>query len=387
MSEKFKASFMWLFHILCISLLIYTSTLLVLRYLKNEDYSKLSYKKFNESPEDLYPEFTVCFNKGVNKLYKNNYLKAHFSGNFVKYHNFLNGKLNRVKNNQYLANITNVDFDNATLGMNDLIPYYKATFSGNYTMTNSRKFFNKTYQIPGQICFSRHASMFRQDKILFKEQIHVNLSLSSVRIYVHYPKQVLRNVFGHGVALKSILTLEKANPVPSKEIQITLSQLDVIKKRPDGKIPCNLDGFDDWRFWTEVSKRINCLPSYWKTFNAVRAKLKPCVNVSQFEVIENFRTWGRDKKEEIISSIDPPCNDLRVTANVNGKGDTAKNNTLTKLALYYVTKEYLEIKNQRDFDGEMLWSSIGGFVGMFAGYGLLQVLIEGFDWVVGYMTR
>lgn len=46
-----------------------------------------------------------------------------------------------------------------------------------------------------------------------------------------------------------------------------------------------------------------------------------------------------------------------------------------------MTNEYQEIKNEKDFNFEMLWSNIGGFIGIFAGYGLLQVLLTALDFM------
>ena len=42
------------------------------------------------------------------------------------------------------------------------------------------------------------------------------------------------------------------------------------------------------------------------------------------------------------------------------------------LVVNYLEEMYQEIVNHRDFDMEMLGSSVGGFVGMFLGYSLWQ---------------
>ena len=44
-----------------------------------------------------------------------------------------------------------------------------------------------------------------------------------------------------------------------------------------------------------------------------------------------------------------------------------------KVSISYSTETYQEINNVRDYDLETLWSSIGGFIGIFIGYSLLQV--------------
>ena len=39
----------------------------------------------------------------------------------------------------------------------------------------------------------------------------------------------------------------------------------------------------------------------------------------------------------------------------------------------YLDNKYQEIVNEREFSFETFWSSVGGFVGIFMGYSLLQI--------------
>ena len=52
-----------------------------------------------------------------------------------------------------------------------------------------------------------------------------------------------------------------------------------------------------------------------------------------------------------------------------------------RLTIPYATDTFQEIRNVKDFGFETLWSSAGGFVGIFLGYSLLQIpeLFE-IDW-------
>ena len=90
--------------------------------------------------------------------------------------------------------------------------------------------------------------------------------------------------------------------------------------------------------------------------------------------------------------MEPQCNEFRASVNVKVKKNRNKNANLYKshafLEFFYATYEYQEIKHEKDFGGEDLWSGIGGFIGMFAGYGLLQVLTDGLNWaIIGMTTR
>ena len=93
MAGNVKSSFVYILHVLCLSLVIYTSAFLVFRYFKNEDSPKISYKKFNKEYEDVYPEITICFTNGVDKFYNTDYLSEQFGSDFGIYHKYITGKL------------------------------------------------------------------------------------------------------------------------------------------------------------------------------------------------------------------------------------------------------------------------------------------------------
>ena len=84
----------------------------------------------------------------------------------------------------------------------------------------------------------------------------------------------------------------------------------VIKRRPDGKIPCKTDDSDDSRFWKEIAKKIDCLPSYWKNTGAANFKLKPCVDMTQLKWVDNVTTRNRHIKDEISSLVETACNEF-----------------------------------------------------------------------------
>ena len=57
--------------------------------------------------------------------------------------------------------------------------------------------------------------------------------------------------------------------------------------------------------------------------------------------------------------------------------------TKLDITISYATETFEEITNVRDFDIESLWSSAGGFIGLFLGYSLVQVSeILNINWLV-----
>merc|ERR1719414_1000890 len=76
-------------------------------------------------------------------------------------------------------------------------------------------------------------------------------------------------------------------------------------------------------------------------------------------------------KEYVFSKYDQPCDYMEVSLGAVQHSSSYENVTL--LELQYMKQNYQEIVNIKDFELESLWSSVGGFVGIFLGYSLLRV--------------
>ena len=67
---KFSTVLFWIkifFKTFCICLALGFILKLVLKFMKDEDKPVMSFKKFNQSPIDKYPSYTICF-EGQDKL-------------------------------------------------------------------------------------------------------------------------------------------------------------------------------------------------------------------------------------------------------------------------------------------------------------------------------
>ena len=73
----------------------------------------------------------------------------------------------------------------------------------------------------------------------------------------------------------------------------------------------------------------------------------------------------------MISSHDHPCIEMYngVTYNVQDRAGFEP----SKIKIIYKEKHYQEIVYEKGFGFEMLWSGIGGFVGIFLGYSMMQL--------------
>ena len=74
---------------------------------------------------------------------------------------------------------------------------------------------------------------------------------------------------------------------------------------------------------------------------------------------------------EYLSSYDPPCVDMKTSVTYSRELTQRKNEFLLKIV--YKDNVFQEITNEKAFTFETFFSSMGGFVGIFLGYSVLQI--------------
>ena len=105
---------------------------------------------------------------------------------------------------------------------------------------------------------------------------------------------------------------------------------------------------------------------------------KRCGSTDKLSEAYDLSRFGNVKLS--LEQHDPPCEEMTVSTSV----DLQYGNDLN-MNFQYRTDQYLDIINKRDFGARNLWSSIGGFVGIFLGYSLLQlpeVLVSKINWIL-----
>ena len=99
-----------------------------------------------------------------------------------------------------------------------------------------------------------------------------------------------------------------------------------------------------------------------------RNDLKECKMASEmsqiYTILETY-------KRAVFDSYKQPCHYMKVTTGVLQKKLDFGHHLV--LDFVYMDDFYEEIINVRDFGFESLWSGVGGFVGIFLGYSLLQI--------------
>ena len=147
----------------------------------------------------------------------------------------------------------------------------------------------------------------------------------------------------------------------------TLGQVDVLRKRANGKIPCDQDMQDEDEYRIEqIIKSVGCIPTFWRH---LAGRIRPnqtnytCKSTMDYH---NVKMQLRNI-ETNISILDTNhrlhCTMMMASVTTTDNTKWTHNGILHLLFLYHGTS-YREIVNTKAYTSETLLGQIGGFVGM-----------------------
>ena len=216
---------------------------------------------------------------------------------------------------------------------------------------------------------------------------------------------MLRPLLGNDRIHKSALTMIKPPSHLKFFYKVTLTAMTVIKRRPDAADPCDPEPSDDARIWNAVFNSLTCLPSYWKMFSPVNSTLLPCQDFEQFNKLRDWTSTsiteggilderfankfrGTKAKQKVLSSIATPCNEMEIVVTPQRREQKViqRKMDVVTFNVGYQMQHYQEIRNEKDYGLDSLWSNIGGFLGIFVGYSLLNLLNDGYD-LITYLLK
>ena len=119
----------------------------------------------------------------------------------------------------------------------------------------------------------------------------------------------------------------------------------------------------------KIVKELNCFPIYWSDILPNTQKLNPCNSVQDinktFNYINNLKPF--------FDANDKPCEEMLVlVGNRINKRFEPHLKDMT-VAFIYTNRYYERVEYSRAFGFESFWSGIGGFVGIFLGYSMMQI--------------
>ena len=356
-------------------------------------------KKFNSDPIDKYPTFTLCFKGDQFHWYHDDKIFQSYSLDPSQYEQMLKGeyatknvfdKESKVyfKKPVVLEDGMNVNFDQHYLKMSDFLYelHYLSEASENEAYFRNNQDENATadpylklsYQTADKICFTRQSndaieSIRIHDLIAFNTSVVKWFKDTEIQVFIHSPNQLIRSfdkpkyesTFQHLIS-----TLNGPEGEGSKQLEFKISQIKQLRKRSDSSNPCSkqVDDYDKY-YQQQISKKLGCVPPYWKQMMPNEELFEECVTSAKLG--EAHRIISDPKT--VLEFAEIPCNEM-ILLSIDSINDepTPKPNGMS-MAFFYTEKTYEEIRYSRLMGFESWLSNVGGFIGIFLGYSILQI--------------
>ena len=388
-----------IFRVCCFVLAIYYITYFSTQYAENLDTTFISMKTFNEHPDDKYPTFTFCV-KGHNFLwFEEDKIFDSFALDTAQYELMLKegtalkdefNKNSKVyeKRQVVFSDFTDTDFDEFHIKINDFLTELEyATerrmerISLNDTsgdMVHAEAHINISYKTADKICFSRSSddkltSMRLHDLITFNSSVLKKYHETEIQVFIHHPKQLIRSFDKpkYKASFEYLISTLGSNPVKGpKTLDFRISQVKQLRKRSTSVPPCNDDLLDYDQFYKEsMISKLGCIPPYWMNEFSNKSKLGECASPKQLK-----DAYSKIKEQERIGDLNEiPCNEMILLSIDSVNNEPSPRPKDVSIKFIYTEKSYEEIRYNKmiGFDGWL--SNVGGFVGIFVGYSMLQI--------------
>lgn len=376
-------------------------------------------KTFNGEKIDNYPTFTLCFQGDRFHWYHEENIFDLYSLNASQYQRMLKGELEinkewsktyRVsdKNSAVPKYHSNGYFDLFHLRVADFLHelrYITEDRTGNMYFLNDKKsnetpglYIHLSYQTADKICFTRNnddalKSIRTHDLITFKSSIIGNKTYNKdaeIQVFIHSPNQLIRSF--DKPKYKSSLSLFTSSLSKRKKLGSTvkdtnilefkISQVKQMRRRPDSSVPCNDNSDNDKYHQQQIVKAIGCIPPYWKDSLPNDGHLEYCTTRQNLK--NAFRTINDPKGIPALKDV--PCNEMNLLSidSVNHEPSPKPNDI--SMQFFYLEKTYEEIRYYKMMEFESWLSNVGGFIGIFLGYSLMQIP-EFLVYTIGYFRK
>jgi hypothetical protein len=353
------------------------------KYKDNIDSSQVTMKKFNESPIGRYPSFTFCLYAEDGLLFKEKILKEKYGMNTNDYYKLLNAEVKDTN-----ETLQTIQFDEVVRGIDEFLEEfevesesYEAYNEWEPTMGMKNFPFVSSYQDPTTNCVTYHT---KYDPIISINALKVKFNITKFldifddegKMYVqaHYPGQMIRDVrtFLFKVSNWKFLSPKHNN----NQILVQFPGVTLMRFRETAVETCDPGVDDDDSEWKEyVIKKIGCTPSYWNKNNQQllgHDEGKICTSTKDLNSFKSY--WpidGGKYVNEVFKNYTKPCNKMVIFNNINQMA-YEKIPDVLKIKIRICEDFYQEILNTRAFGVDDLWGSIGGYVGIFCGYSIMQ---------------
>ena len=290
-----------------------------------------------------------------------------------------------------IKNVSSIGFDQRLyFNISDIVTFSesKSRKTGSDLKANGDRLkqveFYIGYQTADMICYTRKsddtssfARVYEELIMDWEEFSKWMYADSELSIYIHSPQQLWRSETPKFWTKFSDIKGENDFDNYEHNIRLQMSQITVVRKRPNSNDPCDaLLHDDDRKLQRKIAKHIGCVPPYWKTTLVNSSEFDQCQNAQQLKAANHYiEHYG----EKVMGSYSGPCMDMGIISTAEWqireirRIDDYFGRNIVRLRFEYMEKYYLEILNSQEFAFESVFSAVGGFLGIFMGYSMLQL--------------
>ena len=377
----------------------------------------MSHEGFDGENDLAYPTFSLClYHKGGgifqtgrsdklcsypcnNKTYREaNYIARKYCIKHcspMEYYHMLRG------NKEDEHNLSSIPFENKAMSIDSITQEFHTQLKTGskirkiqFGFVKSNHTFMKSYQDPYHACVTKDGflqNLVKRDYIELDIITLLALADPDIYVFVHQKGRFL-TVLEHPhvvIANKALVDAKRKNKYGFVyDVNLRINTVEVLSKRPNAFIPCDEFLHDEDNLWiNKAIEVIGCLPPFFKRFfrNSSSNDKRTISSVCNKNQLTNYEQeyaakfyFGNISKlynepcyqatsvVSLAQSLIPLENEYRSTFATASQMNV-------KIEIEYAMKGYKKATNHRSFGMLSLWSQIGGFVGMFLGYSLLQL--------------
>ena len=393
---------MWvIYNVLCFFMAVYMTVILIGRYEKDKSATSIAYRKYAERDEDRYPTFTICVNGDGLYRYNESAIYRAYGINSANYEKILQGEpafryeydIQRhlyTRTSLPVGYKTYFKFKDFAQNSNDIsgiikesefeaenpsftVSHKKENISGEGFLDNP--LFYISFQTLKTRCLSREwrydTGVIRVKDSFTLDMDFLNLKFHTrIDLFIHHPGQLIRDLDN---PIFTFEVDESRYDYALYDLQMKVSQSAVWRKRSVKRRPC-LQDIDDYDQYIQeaISRKLGCVPPFWNNRVNLTSLLEDCTSLEKLQQLKE--TVGDFKS--LFHGFQTPCTDMFNTVSWNKKRNGIIDRIQDKLAnieILYADRYYEEIAQVADFGVQDFISNLGGFIGIFLGYSMMQI--------------
>ena len=383
MDGNHKDLFSFIYKTFCLIGAIITASWCCFEYSKNEDICDVYFKRFLEDEESVYPEMTIV----VPQQFNETKLQTLFGKNMTS------PRLRQILiGEDWDDRVLDTNMEDIRLNLNEYMLSHGICFSIYEPCYELDHIIAETYM--GQDQIKVHFPPGKQvmlSSFIFSTSVFPNgLSpdLYDLIVAFQYPNSIYR---AQGSFFNVVWSKPKSEEIVNKRVHFALKNMEVVRKRDKSNRKCvNLENYDA-SLKESIYLEIGCRPHYVNSskvkqicnsqnktkelakrnqeafFRLPNAKndVPPCKEIQKLQVEFSMKTTNMTYSEE-----NPDMKKFIVEKETTLKS----NDTWFEIVFEIQTDTFKEIKQKRAYSEQSLIGNLGGYLGIFIGFSLLDLL-------------